>query len=49
MPQIRAMPVLPTAFAQSQTLRQRGLSLFSRHSNETTRTIRKKRISSSAR
>jgi hypothetical protein len=29
------MPVLPSAFAASQTRRHPGLSLFSRHSNET--------------
>ena len=48
IPQTSAMPALPIAFAHSQTDRHRGLSLFSRHSNETTRTIRKKRTSSSA-
>ena len=49
IPQINAMPVLPPVLAHIQTRRHCGLSLFSRHSNETTRTIRKKRISSSAR
>ena len=48
MPQISEAPKLPTAFAHSQTLRQRGLSLFVRHSNEITRMIRKNRMASSA-
>jgi hypothetical protein len=41
-PQISDAPALPTALAHIQAVRQRGLSLLSRHSNETTRMIRKK-------
>ena len=49
MPQISEAPKLPTAFAHSHSLRQAGLSLFERHSNETTRMIRKKSTASNAR
>ena len=48
-PQISDAPKLPSALAHNQTVRQRGLSLFSRHSNETTRTIRHPSSSRSAR
>ena len=48
-PQMNAAPALPIVFAHIQVARQRGLSCFSRHSNETTRTISSTRISSSAR
>jgi len=40
---------LPIVFAHVHVERQRGVSLFERHSNETTRTIRKNRMSRSAR
>ena len=49
IPQRSGAPRLPIVFAHVQTARQRGLSLFERHSNETTRTMRKKRMSRSAR
>ena len=48
MPQISEAPKLPTAFAHSHALRQRGLSLFVLHSNEITRMIRKKSTARSA-
>ena len=48
MPQMNEAPKLPIALHQCQTCRQRGLSLFSRHSNETTRMIRNTSTSSSA-
>jgi hypothetical protein len=47
-PQISEAPKLPTAFAHSQAFRQRGLSLFVLHSNETTRMIRNKSTARSA-
>ena len=47
-PQISEAPKLPTAFAHSHALRQRGLSLFVLHSNEITRMIRKKSTARSA-
>ncbi len=40
--------MLPIVFAHSQVARQRALACFSRHSNETTRTISSTRIASSA-
>jgi hypothetical protein len=49
IPQISAMPALPSAFAHSHTLRQPGVWPFSRHSNDTTRMISSTRINSSAR
>jgi hypothetical protein len=49
IPQTSGIPTLPPAFAHIHVVLQRGLSLLSRHSNDTTRTIRKKRSSSSAR
>jgi hypothetical protein len=48
MPQISGAPKLPSVFAPAHTARHLGLSLFSRHSNDTTRMIRKKRTSRSA-
>ena len=48
-PQISDAPVLPTVFAHIQVVRHRGLALFSRHSNETTRMIRNTSTSSNAR
>ncbi len=47
-PQMNAAPVLPIVFAHSHVARQRGVSRFSRHSNETTRTISRTSRSSSA-
>ena len=47
-PQISEAPKLPTAFAHSHARRHRGLVLFVLHSNETTRTIRKKSTARSA-
>jgi hypothetical protein len=41
-------PTLPTVLHHVQNERQRGSSLFARHSNETTRMIRKKRTRSRA-
>jgi len=49
MPQRSGAPKLPIVFAHDHVARQRGLSLFERHSNDTTRTMRKKRMSRSAR
>ncbi len=41
MPQSSGAPKLPIVFAQVHVDRQPGVSLFERHSNETTRMIRK--------
>ena len=49
IPQSSDAPKLPIVFAQVQVERQPGVSLFERHSNETTRMIRKTRMSRSAR
>ena len=49
MPQSSEAPKLPMVFAHVHVERQPGVSLFERHSNETTRMIRKKRMSRSAR
>ena len=49
IPQSSDAPKLPIVFAHVHVERQRGVSLFERHSNETTRTIRKNRMSRSAR
>ena len=48
MPQMSAAPALPIVLHHVQNVRQPALSLFERHSNETTRMMRKKRTSSSA-
>jgi hypothetical protein len=48
IPQTSDAPPLPIAFAHIQVARQRGFSLFSRHSNETTRMIRRKSTSKRA-
>jgi hypothetical protein len=45
---MREMPTLPRVFAHIQTARHRGLVLFVRHSNESTRMIRKTRSSKRA-
>ena len=42
-------PKLPIVFAHVHVARQPGVSLFARHSNETTRTMRQTRMSRSAR
>ena len=49
IPQSSGAPKLPIVFAHVHVERQPGLSLFERHSKETTRMIRKKRMSRSAR
>src|SRR5262249_56812680 len=45
IPQISDAPKLPMVLAHVQVARQRRVSLFERHSNDTTRMIRKKRMS----
>ncbi len=49
MPQSSGAPIEAIVFTQVQAAFQRGDSAFSRHSNETTRPIRKTRMRSSAR
>ena len=48
MPHTSAAPALPIVLHQVQNDRQPVLSLFERHSNETTRMMRKKRTRRSA-